>query len=44
MGMHFIFSEFLSKVANIRINKFLHSRQEIDLKDLGKVCDADQSL
>ena len=24
MGMHFIFSEFLSKVANIHINEFLH--------------------
>ena len=44
MGMHSIFSEFLSKVANIRINEFLHSRQEIGLKELGKVCDADQSL
>ena len=44
MGMHSIFSEFLSKVANIRINEFLHSRQEIDLKELGEVCDADQSL
>ena len=44
LDMHSIFSEFLSKVANIRINEFLHSRQEIDLEELGKVYDADQSF
>lgn len=39
-----LFRALVSKLANTRINEFLTARMEQELKDQGKVVDADEML
>lgn len=39
-----LFRALVSKLANTRINEFLNARMERELKDQGKVVDADEML